>query len=132
MNETRLKQFIVMQNVRRELNETRLNIVALTTKHRARRDMRVFSDEIRDVKFFDDLMSIIDQIERFSDRKMIFSIHIVFEKREIVSIIQLEVDDVIYVSETCIIFDDDEFSKLLNLIEQRIENHMTQKSDMKD
>ena len=87
MNETRLKQFIVVQNVKQKLNEIKLNVVTLTTRHRARRDMRIFNDEVRDVKFFDDLMSIIDQIKRFLNKKMIFSIHIIFEKRKIVSII---------------------------------------------
>ena len=138
LNETKLnwtrQEFIEIEysKTRQKLNEIRLNIVALTTRHRAKRNMRVFNDEIQNVKFFDDLMSIIDQIKRFSNKKMIFSIHIIFEKRKIVSIIQFEIDDVIYVSDTFIIFDDDEFSKLLNLIEQRIDNHMIQKNNMKN
>jgi len=47
-------------------------------------------------------------------------------------LIELKVQNTIDISSSFVIFSNNELARFLTLIEQRVDSHMTQKSDMKD
>ena len=105
---------------------------ALTFWNFARYDMRIDDLKTRNMIFVKSLLTIIKKIKWFSRKKMIFSIHVVLKKRRLATTIEFEIENNVDVSSTFIVNDDNEFSRNLILIKQRIDNCIIQKIDMKD
>ena len=62
---------------------------------------------------------------------IIFLFDIILEQRRFISIIDFEIRDFDNILNSFIVLDEHEFTRFLTLIEQKIVNHVTYKSDVK-
>jgi len=117
-----------------ELKWWRLNLKFLTLilKHHTWQYMWFFDDRIDEMIFIECLFTIIQKIERFSSRKVIFSINVILKQKWVTASIILEVQYAVYISESFIILNNNKFLRFLMLIWKKITCDITQKNDMKD
>ena len=101
-----------------------LKVIALTTKYNTKNNVRFKTSKINDIKIIYDFLTVVDEIEKFSNWIVLFSIDIIFKKNRNIMSIELEVQNAIDISNSFIIFDNYEFAKYLNLIKQRIDSHI--------
>ena len=82
------------------------------------------------MKFIKSILTVVKEIKRFSDKKIIFLINVVFKKQRTVLFIKFEIQNTIDISSLIIIIRNNQLLKFLSLIRQEISDYMTQKKDM--
>ena len=102
-----------------------LKIIVLTTKYNAKNNVKFKTSEINNIKIIYDFLTVVDEIKKFLNWIVFFLINIIFEKSRDIASIEFEIQNVINISSSFIIFDDYKFAKCLNLIKQRIDNYIT-------
>ena len=83
------------------------------------------------MKLIKSILAVIKKMKKFSNKKIIFSINVVFEKWKTVSSIKLEIQDAVDISSSIIILSNNRLSKFLPLIRQGVDGYMIQEEDMK-
>ena len=78
--------------------------------------MRFSSSRVQSVKLIKSFLTIVNEVERFSSRKISFSINIIFEERQTISPIKFEVQNMIDISSLFIILSYDRFMRFLTLV----------------
>ena len=63
----------------------------LTARNCTRIDIESKSDKIWDVKLIKSILAVVEEMEGFSDREIIFPINVVFEKWRTILSIKLEI-----------------------------------------
>ena len=67
------------------------------------------------MKLIKSFLTIVNEVERFSSRKIFFSINIIFEERQTISPIKFEVQNTIDISSSFAILSYDRFARFLTL-----------------
>ena len=83
------------------------------------------------MKFIKSILVVVKEIKEFSDREIIFSINVVFEKQRTVSFIKFKIQNMIDILNLIIILCNNRFLRFLLLIKQEIDDYMIQKEGMK-
>ena len=78
--------------------------------------MRFSSGRVQSVKLIKSFLTIVNEVERFSSRKISFSINIIFEERQTISPIKFEVQNMIDISSLFTILSYDQFMRFLTLV----------------
>ena len=104
--------------------------MALTARNHIRIDIKFKSNRIWNMKFIKSILTVMKKMEGFSDKKIIFSINVVFEKQRAVSFIQLEIQDTVNILSLIAIFSNNGLSRFLPLTRQGVSDYITQKGDM--
>ena len=74
-----------------DLDKIWAEVMILTAKNHTRIDIGFKSSEIWDMKFIKSILAVMKEMEGFSDKEIIFSINVVFEKQRTVLFIKLEI-----------------------------------------
>ena len=77
--------------------------------------MRSDSSRVQSVKLIKSFLTIVNEVERFSSRKISFSIDIILEERQTISPIEFEVQNTIDISSSFAILSYDRFVRFLTL-----------------
>ena len=67
------------------------------------------------MKLIKSFLTIVNEVERFSSRKIFFSIDIIFEKQRTISPIEFKVQNTIDISSSFVILSYDRFMRFLTL-----------------
>ena len=126
-----VRSFLDLTKFGQGLGKIWARVVTLTVRNCTRIDIGLRSGRVWDVKFIKSILAVVKKIKRFSDKKIIFSINILFEKWRTVSFIKFEIQDVIDISNSIAIFSNNRLSKFLLLIRQEVSSYMIQKGSMK-
>ena len=78
------------------------------------------------------MLIIVQKIERFSNKEIIFSINIVFEQNKAKISIIFKVQNTINILRFFVIFNDNRFTKFLTLSKKRIDSNIINKNSIKD
>ena len=78
-------------------------------------DMRSGSGRVQSVKLIKSFLTIVNEVERFSSRKISFSINIIFEERQTISPIKFKVQNTIDILSLFAILSYDRFVRFLTL-----------------
>ena len=87
----------------------------MATRNRTWCDMRFSSSRVQSVKLIKSFLTIVNEVERFSSRKISFSINIIFEERQTISPIEFEVQNTIDILSSFAILSYDRFARFLTL-----------------
>ena len=77
--------------------------------------MRSDSSRVQSVELIKSFLTIVNEVERFSSRKISFPIDIIFEKRRTISPIEFRVQNMIDISSSFAILSYDRFARFLTL-----------------
>ena len=77
--------------------------------------MRFSSGRVQSVKLIKSFLTIVNEVERFSSRKISFSIDIIFKERQTILPIEFEVQNTIDISSSFAILSYDRFARFLTL-----------------
>ena len=86
--------------------------------------MRFKSNKIWDVKFIKSILAVVKEMKGFSDKKITFSINIIFEKQRTVLSIKFEIQNAIDISSLIIIFNNNKLLRFLLLIRQEVGSYI--------
>ena len=111
-----LLRFQCSLNLGKVLGKIWAGIVTLTVRNCTRIDIGFRSSRIWDMKFIKSILTVVKEMKEFSDRKIIFSINVIFEKQRTVSFIKFEIQNMINISSLIIIFSNNRLLKFLLLI----------------
>jgi len=78
------------------------------------------------------LLTIIQKIKRFLDKKIIFLLNIIFEQNRTKISIIFKVQNTINILKFFVIFNNNRFTRFLTLFRQRIDNNIINKNSIKD
>ena len=96
----------------------------MIARNRIRRDMGSDCGRIRDVEFVKSFLTVIDEVERFPSREMAFPVDVIFEKRWVVALVELGIQNTVNILSTFTILGNDWFAGFLMLARQEIISHM--------
>ena len=82
------------------------------------------------MKLIKSILTVVKKMKGFLNRKITFSINVVFKKQRTVSFIKFKIQNVIDISNLIAIFSNNRLSRFLPLIRQEIDDYMTQKKGM--
>ena len=68
------------------------------------------------MKLIKSILAVVEKMEGFPDKKITFSINVIFEKQRAVSSIKLKIQNVIDISSLIVIFSNNELLRFLLLI----------------
>ncbi len=78
------------------------------------------------------MLTIIQKIKRFLDKKIIFLLNIIFEQNRTKISIIFKVQNTINILKFFVIFNNNRFTRFLTLFRQRIDNNIINKNSIKD
>ena len=78
-------------------------------------DMRSGSSRVQSVELIKSFLTIVNEVERFSSKKISFSINIIFEEWQTILPIEFEVQNTIDISSSFAILSYDRFTRFLTL-----------------
>ena len=83
------------------------------------------------MKLIKSILTVVEEMEEFPDKKITFLINVVFEKQRTVSFIKLGIQDTVDISSLIAILSNNGFLRFLSLIRQKVSGYMAQKGGMK-
>ena len=87
----------------------------MTTRNCTWCDMRFSSGRVQSVKLIKSFLTIVNKVERFSSKKISFSIDIIFEERQTILPIKFRIQNTIDISSSFAILSYDRFVRFLTL-----------------
>ena len=87
----------------------------MTMRNRTWCDMKFSSGRVQSVKLIKSFLTIVNKVERFSSRKISFSINIIFKERQTISPIKFKVQNTIDIPSSFAILSYDRFVRFLTL-----------------
>ena len=87
----------------------------MTTRNCTWCDMRSSSGRVQSVKLIKSFLTIVNEVERFSSRKIFFPIDIIFKERQTISPIEFRIQNIIDISSSFAILSYDRFVRFLTL-----------------
>ena len=82
------------------------------------------------MKLIKSILAVVKEMKGFSNREIIFSINVIFEKQRTVSSIKFKIQDLIDISNLITILSNNRFLRSLLLIRQEVSSYMAQKEDI--
>ena len=77
--------------------------------------MRFSSGRVQSIELIKSFLTIVNEVERFSSRKISFPINIIFEERQTISPIEFRVQNTIDIPSSFAILSYDQFTRFLTL-----------------
>ena len=111
-----LSRFQCSLNLGEVLGKIWAEVVALTARNCTRIDIGFRNGEIWDIKLIKSILAVMKKMKGFSNKEIIFSINVVFEKWKTVLFIKLEIQNTVDISNLITIFNNNEFLRFLLLI----------------
>ena len=83
------------------------------------------------MKFIKSILAVMKEMEEFSNKKITFSINVIFEKQRTVSFIKFEIQNAVDILNLITILSNNGFLRFLSLIRQEIDDYVAQKKGIK-
>ena len=102
-----------------------LKVIVLTTRYNTKNNVKFKTNKIDNIKIIYNFLIIVNEIKKFSNWIVFFSIDIILKKNRNITSIEFKVQNAIDILNSFIIFDNYKLAKCLNLIKQKIDNYIT-------